>query len=129
MRVRQTLSVTQGTELGKQMLFGIVKFMHQATFCLHYLLLPLSRHECPIVEIENHGRIVLVAAHAREICARTVFGGDGAQAQRSNIAAPRHLGSRQYFSPSKYRAACKKWRNVSAAIDFSDMKCVGKPVE
>ena len=59
----------------------------------------------PVIEIEDHRRIVVVAVLERKIRARTILGRDGAHAQRADIVAARQFGARKYFRPGKYRAA------------------------
>src|SRR5579885_3009277 len=45
----------------------------------------LPRYHHPIIQIQDHCRVVIVALLQREIAARPVFRGDGAQAQGADI--------------------------------------------
>src|SRR5215468_1074017 len=89
----------------------------------------LPGHERPIIEIEQHCGIVLLARFEREVVAMTVFSCDRAQPQRANIVATRHLGLAQDFRPGEYGRAGKQRRYVPAAVDGGDVESIGKPVE
>ncbi len=89
----------------------------------------LPRHQHPIIEIEQHGGIVIVAGLERKIAARLVVGRDRAQPQRADVAAAGQLGLGQHLRPGKHRAAGKQRRDVTAAIDGGDVEGVGEAVE
>src|SRR5438034_2769019 len=82
----------------------------------------LPRHQHPVIEIEQHRGVVVVAGFEREVGARTVLGGDGAQPQRTNIVPTRHVGLRQDFGPGKNGGAGKQRRYVPATVDGRNVK-------
>ena len=87
------------------------------------------RHQHPVIEIEDHRRVVLVAALEREIRARLVLGGDGAQAQRADILAAGQFGGGQHLGPGEHRAAGEQRRHVPPAIDRRHVERIAEPVE
>src|SRR4026207_510867 len=63
-------------------------------FAVRYSLFaprPLSRHQRPVVEVEQDRGIILAAGLERKVRARMILGGDGAQPQRADIVPPRPL--------------------------------------
>src|SRR6187402_969159 len=82
----------------------------------------LSRHQCPIVEIEQDRGIILFAGLEWKVRARMVLGGDGAQAQRSDIVTSRHVGLGEHFRPGEYGRAGKQRRHVPPAVDRRDVE-------
>src|ERR1019366_5569233 len=87
------------------------------------------RHEHPVIQIEDHRRVVVVAALERKICARLILGGDGAQAQRADVLAAGHFGGGQHLGPGKYRQPCEQRRHVPPAIDRRHVEGIAEPVE
>src|SRR3954462_13923185 len=53
---------------------------------------PSAHHHGPIIEIEDHGRVVVLAGPVRERRTGLVLGGDRADAQRADIGAPGQVG-------------------------------------
>ena len=88
-----------------------------------------ARHQRPVIEIENDGRVVIVALPERKIGARFVLGGDGAQPQRADVGAAGQCGAGQHLGPGKHRVAGKQRRHMPPAVDCRDMKGIGQAVE
>src|SRR3954454_25090200 len=78
------------------------------------------RHQRPIIEIENNGRMVGSILLVRKIRARLVLRRDGAQAQGAVIRASRQLDFVQHFRPREHRAAGEQRRDVAARVDRRD---------
>ena len=85
----------------------------------------LFRHEGPVVEVEDHGRVVALARAVREGAAGLVLGGDRAQAQEPDIVAA-DIGRLQHLAPGIDRVAGKQRRHVAAGIDAGDREGVGR---
>src|SRR5262245_18204447 len=87
------------------------------------------RHQHPVIEVEDDGALVVVALAKGKIRARTVLGGDGAQAQGGDVVAPRQLRLVQHLGPGEYRLAGEQRRNMTATVDAADVERVGEAVE
>src|SRR5262249_55966760 len=90
---------------------------------------PSPRHQHPIVEIEDDGRIVVVPALEWEVGARTIFGRNRPDTQRANVTAARQVGARDYFRPCKHSVTGEQRRHVASTVDPSNVKRVTETVE
>src|SRR5262249_40278350 len=77
----------------------------------------LSRHQPPIVEIEQYRGVVPLARLEREVGARMILGGAGAQSQRADVVALRYIGLSQHLGPGKHGRAGKQRRYMPPAVD------------
>ena len=72
------------------------------------------RHQNPVIEIEDHRRVVFLAALEREIAARPVLGGDGAQTQRADVRRGRAI--RRWPAPRTRRTRLARRTTVPRGV-------------
>jgi hypothetical protein len=88
-----------------------------------------ARYHRPVIEVEDHGRVVVLAHPIREVGTWPVLGGDEAKPQRADVAAAGQLQPLGDLRPREYRIAGEQRRNVTPAIDGGDVERIGKAVE
>src|SRR5215467_2241403 len=111
-------------------------------YCVDQISIPLFRlppltpprsrstgHQGPVVEVQDHGRIVILTHPVGKVRARLVLGGDEVQPQGADVGAIRELNPLDYLRPGEHGVASEKRRHMPAAVDAGDVESIGKPVE
>src|SRR5229473_5887019 len=65
----------------------------------------LPRNQGPIIEVQNHGRIVILARFVRKVRARLVLGGNETKSQGTDVCAVWQFRPFDHLGSGKYRVA------------------------